>query len=448
MLLISVATGSVLALRPAPPPRELEYWVFAKSQLAVFRERGPNGEPSLADMWNESGNQRVDVKNVAARAMDTRLISLLMSGAKGERVPDLVSLDIGSVGKYFRFPSEEVGLLPLDPFLDKYGWRSHLLASRLAPWTRDGKVFGVPYDVHPTVITYRKDLFDEAGVDLASCDTWTKFHEAGVKYRQYWLERGMDRLVIEMPDTSTQWLVPMIVQRGVNPVDSELNTHLTDPRVADTIMRYARMIAGPQRIGGDASPGALFWVRDFTEGAIGAFFTPDWRVNYLRGAAPASIHGKLAMMPIPRWDPSDAPTITSGGTMVGIPRNAPDPEASWKLIEHFYLSPIAQKTRLARIDIVPALTDTWSDPKFSRPDPLYGGQKTGALLVELARQVPRFNATPFNTTASGLIVSVLQKQIRLIESGADEATQQEHIRKNLEEAEAYLKRAISFSAFK
>lgn len=448
MLCVSVAAGVGMAFRPAPPPRDLEYWVFAKSQLSVFREPGKNGEPSLAQIWNETSDRKVEVKNVAVRAMDTRLISLLMSGATGERVPDLVSLDIGSVGKYFRFPVDEVGLLPLDRFLDRGGWRAHLVASRLAPWTRGGKVFGIPYDVHPTVITFRRDLWEEAGIDLPSCDTWEKFHDGGVKYRAYWRGKGLGhRMALELPDTGTQWLGPLIVQRGVNLVDSNLKSHLTDDRVVDTLVRYAQMVAGPNRIATEASPGGLAWVRDFDAGAIGAFFTPDWRVNYLRGAAPPSLVGKLGMMPVPRWDPIDAPTITTGGTMVGIPRNARDPEASWKLIEHFYLSDIAQKTRLARIDIVPAVMDTWKDPKFSKPDPLYGGQMTGELFVALAAQVPRFNATPFNSTASGVMASLLQKQVRLIESGADVATQLEYARKNLADADAYLKRAIAFSAF-
>ena len=41
-----------------------------------------------------------------------------------------------------------------------------IVAARLAPWSKDGVIFGVPHDVHPVAIAYRDDLFREAGIDL------------------------------------------------------------------------------------------------------------------------------------------------------------------------------------------------------------------------------------------------------------------------------------------
>lgn len=448
MLLVAVVTGAMLFVRPAPPKRDLEYWVFAASQVTVFRQPGPSNAPSLVETWNAESDRKVQVKQISVRAADVRLLSLMMSNATGEQVPDLVSLEIGSVGKYFRFPAKEVGLLPLDDFLDRSGWRSRILSSRFAPWTRGGKVFGIPYDIHPTAITYRKDLYDQAGVDLATCKTWPEFQVAALAYQKYWAANGHpERIAIELSDSNSEWLGALILQRHVNLVDSNLESHLTDPRVLDTLVHYAQMVAGPGQIGANSSPGPQAWVNEFTTGDLGAFLTPDWRVNYLRLYASKELYGKLAMMPLPRFDPSDARTSTRGGTMVGIPRNAPNPELSWKLIEHFYLNPAAVERRLQVIDIIPPVIDAWSNEKFARPDPLYNGQKTGAMLVELAHEVPEFNATPFTGQAASLLSSALQAQVRLVLSGADESSQREYARKQLAEADEYLRRSIRFSAF-
>ena len=34
-------------------------------------------------------------------------------------------------------------------------------------------IFGVPHDVHPTTLTYRDDLFRQAGIDLSQAKTWS-----------------------------------------------------------------------------------------------------------------------------------------------------------------------------------------------------------------------------------------------------------------------------------
>ena len=49
--------------------------------------------------------------------------------------------------------------------------------------------------------------------------------------------------------------------------------------------------------------------------------------------------GKIKVMPMPRWPDSPYRTSTIGGTMIGIPRTAKDPEKAWKMIEHLYLQP-------------------------------------------------------------------------------------------------------------
>ena len=61
-------------------------------------------------------------------------------------------------------------------------WIDRILPSRLSPWTKDGEIFGLPQDVHPVTITYRADLFAQAGVDLAAATTWSAFQEACLRF--------------------------------------------------------------------------------------------------------------------------------------------------------------------------------------------------------------------------------------------------------------------------
>src|SRR5262245_66446128 len=111
---------------------------------------------------------------------------MFMADPTSEELPDLCEIVIGSIGKFFRPPLKDVGLVPLNEYLDRSGWRHRVVESRFAPWTKEGVIFGLPHDVHPCTITYRKDLFDEAGIDLTQAKTWPQFHAACVKFRDYW----------------------------------------------------------------------------------------------------------------------------------------------------------------------------------------------------------------------------------------------------------------------
>lgn len=47
----------------------------------------------------------------------------------------------------------------------------------------DGKYYAVPWDIGPCALMYRKDVFEQAGVDAASLKTWDQFYDAAVKIK-------------------------------------------------------------------------------------------------------------------------------------------------------------------------------------------------------------------------------------------------------------------------
>ena len=108
--------------------------------------------------------------------------------------PDLVEVEINRIGKFFRPPVEEVGFLPLNDLLKRDGLYDQIVESRYAPWSKQGVIFGIPNDLHPCTITYRDDLFREAGVDLAAAKTWPQFQEACLKFQAYWQGPRLSRI--------------------------------------------------------------------------------------------------------------------------------------------------------------------------------------------------------------------------------------------------------------
>src|SRR5436305_5220408 len=135
-------------------------WTFVEAHARTYRGEGAQaagaGESPVARFTRLTGKS-VDVIHISSRAEDVRLLSMFNNDKPVASLPDLAEIEIGAVGKYFRPPVDEVGFLPLNDFLKRSGWYDQIVQSRFAPWTKDGQIFGVPHDLHPTTLTFRKD---------------------------------------------------------------------------------------------------------------------------------------------------------------------------------------------------------------------------------------------------------------------------------------------------
>jgi len=434
MIVIAAVTGTAIALRSRERKRaDLVLWVFADSHAKTYRGSGLPGEPpSLVEKFRKMHGLTVDIQLLSYRAENVRLVSMFMSDMKGPVVPDVVEIEIGQVGRFFRPPVNEVGLLPLNDFLKESGWMDRIVKTRFAPWSKEGVIFGVPHDVHPVTITYRDDLFREAGVDLSAAKTWYEFHEMCLRFRDYWRKRGFyHRHALELPVSDASYLLVMLLQRHINPIDDYGRIHLDNPKVAQTVAFYAQLVAGPRKIA-TQSPGVEGAAsKDLNEGNICAYITPDWRVKTLKDYTetdPATgrkkLEGKMRMMPLPIFEPGDARTATWGGTMMGIPRTCPRPREAWKLIEYLYLSEDGLRARLRETNILPPVKDQWNEPEYQREDPYFGGQKVDRLFVELAHEIPARYVNPATTFAAMALSNVMDKARLHVESRGPEGLEE------------------------
>jgi len=121
-------------------------------------------------------------------------------------------------------------------------------------------------------------------------------------------------------------------------------------------------------------------------------------------------------MPLPRFDPSDAPTATYGGTMIGILRSSKHKQEAWKLIEQLYFDAAAVEARRQVTHILPPIKTLWADASYRQPDEYFGGQHIDQMLIELAAQIPPRYVTPATKIASLYLVEVLTKATRYVET--------------------------------
>ena len=407
MLILALVSGGILAFRPAPPEADLVFWTFAQSHADTYRS-------IIAEFEKQTG-KKVDIQLVAPRAENTRLESMFMSGQSDRVLPDVVEIEITNVARFLRPPLKEVGLLPLNDYLQQGRWDQKIPATRLATWTKDNVIFGLPHDLHPVTIAYRQDLFQEAGINLEDAKTWPQFQQMCLQFQNYWRAKGYPtRHAMELSRSTADSLIIMLLQRGLNVIDQHEKIHINDPIVAQTLAFYAQLVAGQNAIGAQSGNSGI-WTTDLLQGNLCAFFCPDWRASDPRDFAP-QLAGKLRMIPLPKFESADSPTSTWGGTMIAITRNSRHHDDAWKLIEFLYLSRSGLDARLKVTDILPPLMTWWNLPIFHREDPYYGGQKIEELYIQMAAQLPARYVTPFTAVAESALTIVIGRATRYVEN--------------------------------
>lgn len=430
-LLVIALSSSALVLLTAhadPSRPDLVVAVSARAHAVAY-------EAALPAFEREHGVD-VQVQFVNYRSLESRMQNAILSGSE---IPDLTELPFGTLGFFTRGPHEDIGFEDLTDRVEQEKLSERLVHSRFAGWTARGRIYGLPHDVHPVMLTYRADVIEELGIDVSSIETWDDFAEMGRKITKDLDGDGIpDRYALDMHTIGGDTLRMLIYQRGGTLFDENANVTFDSEVVAKTIEWYIEQMHGPHRIGYDAGWGQT-QMKAMTDGLVLFYWTPDWRSYYFADEGP-HLAGKIKAMPLPAWEKGGRRTSTWGGTGVAISKKSKHPELAWELAKYLYFEKSQLGKRFLETNIIPPNKDAWDLPEFDQPNSFYSGQKLGRLYAELAQDVPP------------VYVSALQ---RLGESKVDQAYagSVEHYRahgkqglreaiiENLEDAANYVRKA-------
>ena len=170
MLILFLISTLFIFGRSEEKGENLEFWIFANTHYEEYQARVP-----IFEAQNPGVN--VQLINFGGTMHDKLLAAMLSNfGA-----PDLVEVEITSIGRFLKGAIDEVGFVDLRPRLESEGWMEKLVVSRFTPWSYRGRIYGIPHDLHPVVLLYRDDLFKAAGVEMTEVETWNDFIAAGKK---------------------------------------------------------------------------------------------------------------------------------------------------------------------------------------------------------------------------------------------------------------------------
>jgi arabinosaccharide transport system substrate-binding protein len=283
---------------------------------------------------------------------------------------------------------DAIGFLDITDRLQQENIFQRINRHSFAPWTVGGRVYGLPMDVHPVMLAYRADLYEEAGIPIESARTWREFMEMSRPLTGDLTGDGVqDRYVLEMPQSTGVVANMMLLQAGGDLFDADGNPTMNSVIIQRVMTELVYWAAQSEPLTVDMPLFTGSGERLRGEGFILAWLTPDWRAARNMQNIPA-LSGKMKLMPLPLWEEGGARTSVWGGTMFGIVRSGDRVEETWEFAKDIYFNREVARDMWRRLMVVSPVKEFWDDPVYDEPFEYYSGQRIGQLFVEMAPEVP------------------------------------------------------------
>ncbi|MEM6550655.1 MAG: extracellular solute-binding protein [Planctomycetota bacterium] len=399
IITLAIVSTIATAVWPIPERSGLEFWTFARNHQVLYEEIASSDTNA-----DGAATPEIDFQVIDYAALQRRMLSGFWSGTP---LPDLVEIERNAFPQYMAGPIDEVGFIDLKPLLEAEGLLDGINGPSFSPWSRDGRIFGLPHDIHPVLLCYREDLVDLVGIDMPSIETWDDF------------TREMKKLVVDLDGDGTPdrypinlWYTQMgqiealMLQAGGGTFDTDGQPLIASPANARVLAQSVAWMVGPDRIAIDAPNFDANGYQLKLDGRVVCEIMPDWLAGVYKLDLPR-LSGKLRLMPLPAWDPGGKRTTVMGGTMLGIPKATDDFDNAWIAAKQLYLSEDLAERLFVTNHIISPVRRFWGLPFYHQPDPFFSGQRSGTAFLDQARDVPIRTSHPFHQMALNRIGDAL-----------------------------------------
>jgi len=263
--------------------------------------------------------------------------------------------------------------------------------------TYNGRVYAVPYMANSSMIWYRKDVFDMAGVKADAIKTWDDFIEAGKKITNFNYPDGKKRYMVEVGATEIgrMPLQLMLGQQGIGLFDQETGetTVGNDPRFRKAFETYAQFAEEgiSLKVDGWTAP----WYESLADGTLVCYISANWMDQVVQTSLSGDQKNKWRVMKLPAFEiGGKRAALESGSANVAI-LNIPkvNYDLAWAYIESSFLNKNIFSDLYINHHLVPAYLPALDDPLFNKPNEFYGGQNIGQLDIEIQKEAGYFPFT-------------------------------------------------------
>ena len=254
------------------------------------------------------------------------------------------------------------------------------------PWTinqvsfgEEGAVYGIPQDIGPLALYYRKDLFAKAGISVPT--TWDEFYTAAKAVK------AKGGLITNFPDAPSLF-AGLAWQNGAqwfSNEDGQWKVSMTDPKTTEVADYWTKMAQEGLVDNKPTLSAVQYKAMDTGKewSAIGA----AWTAKLFETGVP-STSGKWAVAPLPQWTAGENKAGNWGGSTTVVFKGSEHPYEAAKFATWAFGSNDAFALNNKNGGQYPTTLDAQENlPALTEPYPYYGGQVIWEVFAEAAQGV-------------------------------------------------------------
>ena len=384
--ILILAALALLVLGPAVTTAQeavsLELWTFVNTHARWFREQAERYQAEV------NPNFELEVVEIAGGEMFDRLRISLQSGGVG--APDLADIEQGAFGSFLRGGGDP-GLVPLNETLEMGGYEDQLVGARQALYTFDGVTYGVEHALTPVVLYYRADIWEEAGFDPQTFETWDDFVEAARAIH------AANPDVVPLPIHGSVHEL-LLRQRDADYFNAEGEVTI-DSEISIETMNWLLSLM-EEGIAAQPPDGDALWAA-FKDGTLISWVGADWYAGFFKDNAP-ELEGLWKAAPLPAFEAGGRRTSVWGGTGLTVIKTSPNVEAALDFLEFAMLSVEGNVRRFELTNLFPPYIPAMDNERLHVADTYFSGQDLGALFADVGPEAPAQYQSPFRSQLNDL----------------------------------------------
>ena len=252
-------------------------------------------------------------------------------------------------------------------------------------WTKkSNRYYAMPWDPGPVAVFYRRDVFQKAGVDSASIQTWDDFYQAAKTIKQ---KTGAFMWQQAKARNDGRLLETLLWQRGTGYVDKNGNVILDkDPKVQQTLEYIGRFWT--DGLAADQEPWTDPWYKGQSGGTSATVVEAVWMGTFFKSFIAPKAAGNWGVFLLPTWEAGGSRASNDGGSVLAIFDQSTQKNAARAYVEFHLGRDQSQLLMYQKTDIFPSLKPAFADPFFQEADPYFGDQKVRSLFADVAAKIP------------------------------------------------------------
>lgn len=346
------------------------------------------GMQETVDLWNKE-NPDIQVKYKEVVGGNAGTYQSYSNQIKANKTPDIGMVEFDNLPS-FRLQDglTDIGpCAPVQEVTDKYvDW-----AMSQVGFGEEGAVYGIPMDIGPMALYYRKDLFEQAGIEVPT--TWDEYYDAAKKIK------AEGAVITDFPTDQPAWFTALAWQNGASWFANDgdqWTVSLTDDKTRQVADYWQKLIDEDlvDTIPGLSDPQwkALDSSKEWT--LIGA----AWTTKLLESTAPKTA-GKWAVAPMPQWTAGENTAGNWGGSNAVVFKGSEHPYEAAQFATWAFSDMDALALNNKNGGQYPATTEGQSSlPALKEGLPYYDNQNVWEVFAEASAGVdPDFQWGPTMT---------------------------------------------------